>query len=104
MSAEDGGLSSGVAPRNFKSKLEEALTAKQEFEAKSVTLEDRVKKLEEENTTLKTQVLHMLHCKIYGLQYFPCGITSTFPRKCGHIIEVVFGEGENLKSFIVVTQ
>ena len=40
------GVASGVAPRHFKSKLEEALTAKQESEAKVGALEDKVKQYE----------------------------------------------------------
>ena len=50
------GAASGVAPRQFKSKLEEALTAKQESEAKVATLEEKVKQYETEITDLKTRV------------------------------------------------
>ena len=57
---EEDGLSaegsSGVGPRNFKSKLEEALTAKQEMEAKATSLEAKVKQYETENAALKQKV------------------------------------------------
>ena len=47
---------SGVGPRNFKSKLEDALTAKQEMEAKATTMEAKVKAYEAEITDLKQKV------------------------------------------------
>ena len=46
----------GVAPRQFKSKLEEALTAKQESDAKVSTLEAKVKQYETELTEIKEKV------------------------------------------------
>ena len=44
------------APRHFKSKLEEALTAKQEFEAKVATLDEKVKQYEAEVADLRLRV------------------------------------------------
>ena len=44
------------APRHFKSKLEEALTAKQEFEAKVSTLDEKVKQYEAEIADLRLRV------------------------------------------------
>lgn len=44
-----------AAPRHFKSKLEDAITAKQEFEARVETLEEKVKLYEQENAELKQQ-------------------------------------------------
>ncbi len=55
-SLEEGSNTVGVAPRQFKSKLEEALTAKQEFEAKVVSLEHKVKQYETEMGELKEKV------------------------------------------------
>ncbi len=46
----------GVAPRQFKSKLEEALTAKQEADAKVTTLEGKVQAYEVELRDLKDKV------------------------------------------------
>ena len=46
----------GVAPRQFKSKLEEALTAKQESDAKVSTLEAKVKQYETELNEIKERV------------------------------------------------
>lgn len=54
-SLEEGG-GSGPTPRNFKNKLEDALTAKQESEAKVGTLESKVQQYEQEITDLKTKV------------------------------------------------
>jgi len=45
-----------TAPRHFKSKLEEALTAKQEFEAKVSTLDEKVKQYEAEIAELRLRV------------------------------------------------
>ena len=45
-SMETGSISSGIAPRQFKSKLEEALTAKQESEAKVAALQEKIGLLE----------------------------------------------------------
>ena len=44
------------APRHFKSKLEEALTAKHEYEAKFSTLEEKVKQYEAEIADLRLRV------------------------------------------------
>ena len=55
-SNDEHSLTSGVAPRQFKNKLEEALTAKQEFEAKNATLENKVKTYEVEIQELKGKV------------------------------------------------
>ncbi|ELU08897.1 hypothetical protein CAPTEDRAFT_225699 [Capitella teleta] len=56
-SHDDGGsLGGGVAPRHFKNKLEEALTAKQESDAKLSTLEDKCKQYETELNEIKTKV------------------------------------------------
>jgi len=51
------------APRHFKSKLEEALTAKQEFEAKVSTLHEKVKQYEAEIADLRLRV----RCRNYGV-------------------------------------
>jgi len=53
--SEDG-TSVSSAPRHFKSKLEEALTAKQEFEAKVSTLDEKVKQYEAEIADLRLRV------------------------------------------------
>lgn len=45
-----------AAPRQFRSKLEEALTAKQEFEAKVATLNEKVKQYETEIAELRLRV------------------------------------------------
>ena len=55
-SVEEGSSYGGVAPRHFKNKLEEALTAKQESEAKLTTLEEKVKQYEAELMDIKTKV------------------------------------------------
>ena len=54
-SSEDG-TSISSAPRHFKSKLEEALTAKQEFEARVSTLDEKVKQYEAEIADLRLRV------------------------------------------------
>lgn len=54
--SDENSLTSGVAPRDFKSKLEEALTAKQEFEARVATLDNKVKAYEAEVADLKERV------------------------------------------------
>ena len=51
---EDGDMV--AAPRGFKSKLEDALTAKQEAEARVTSLEERLQASEEKNTTLQEKV------------------------------------------------
>jgi diaphanous 2 len=56
MAGGDGGGGGGAAPRNFKNKLEEALTAKQESEARAVSLEEKLKLAETENAELKAKV------------------------------------------------
>jgi len=48
------------APRHFRSKLEEALTAKQEFEAKVSTLDEKVKQYEAEIADLRLRVRFLL--------------------------------------------
>ena len=53
--ATEGGGGMG-APRNFKNKLEEALTAKQESDARAISLEEKLKQAEAENAELKTKV------------------------------------------------
>ena len=53
---EGEGLAGAVAPRQFKSKLEEALTAKQEADAKVSTLEEKLKQYESETADLKGRV------------------------------------------------
>jgi len=53
--SEDGSLVSS-APRHFRSKMEEALTAKQESEAKLVTLSDKVKQYEAEIADLRQRI------------------------------------------------
>ncbi len=55
-SLEEGSAVAGVAPRQFKSKLEEALTAKQEADAKVTTLESKVQAYEVELRDLKDKV------------------------------------------------
>ena len=55
-SLEEGSAVAGVAPRQFKSKLEEALTAKQESDAKVSTLEAKVQQYETELTEIKEKV------------------------------------------------
>ena len=50
-----------TAPRQFRSKLEEALTAKQEFEAKVSTLDEKVKLYEAEINDLKLRVSSVFH-------------------------------------------
>ena len=52
-SMETGSISSGIAPRQFKSKLEEALTAKQESEAKVAALQEKIGQLESGTGPLK---------------------------------------------------
>jgi len=52
---EDGSTGS-LAPRLFKSKLEDAITMKQESEAKVATLEEKVKRYEVEIAELKQRV------------------------------------------------
>jgi len=54
--AYDDSGSMSAAPRHFRSKLEEALTAKQEFEAKVSTLNEKVKLYEAEINDLKLRV------------------------------------------------
>ena len=54
-SSEDG-TSMSTAPRHFRSKLEEALTAKQESEAKVTTLSEKVAQYEAEIIELKQRV------------------------------------------------
>ena len=56
-SVEDGAISS-VAPRQFKSKLEEALTAKQESEAKVATLMAKLQQYETDVKDYKHKVWH----------------------------------------------
>jgi len=51
------------APRHFRSKLEEALTAKQEFEAKVSTLAEKVKQYEAEIAELRLRVM-FLSCDV----------------------------------------
>ena len=53
---EEGSAVAGVAPRQFKSKLEEALTAKQESDAKVTTLEGKVQQYEAELADIKLKV------------------------------------------------
>ena len=56
-SLEMGGSgSTGMAPRQFKSKLEDALTAKQESEAKVAALEEKIAQLESGMGHLKDKV------------------------------------------------
>ena len=57
----EGESTNNLAPRKFKNKLEEALTAKQEMEAKVTTLEAKVKMYEAENAELKQKVLEFSH-------------------------------------------
>jgi len=62
------------APRHFKSKLEEALTAKQEFEAKVSTLDEKVKQYEAEIADLRLRVrcfhcFHSIHLGLTGTYY-----------------------------------
>jgi peptidoglycan hydrolase CwlO-like protein len=54
--ASDENSSISAAPRHFRSKLEEALTAKQEFEAKVATLNEKVKQYEAEIAELRLRV------------------------------------------------
>ena len=54
VTGEGGG--GGAAPRNFKNKLEEALTARQESDARAASLEEKLKQAETENTDLKQKV------------------------------------------------
>ena len=55
-SMEMGSGSSGMAPRQFKSKLEDALTAKQESEAKVAALQEKITQLESGMGNLKDKV------------------------------------------------
>ena len=62
---EESSAVAGVAPRQFKSKLEEALTAKQESEAKVASLENKVKQYESEVGELKERVWNLVdHLKL----------------------------------------
>ena len=63
-SVEDSAIS-GVAPRQFKSKLEEALTAKQESEAKVSTLENKLKQYEAEVNEYKSKVIWNMDISMY---------------------------------------
>jgi len=53
-SQQSGG---GSSHRSFKSQLDKALTARQEAEAKVVTLEEKVKQYEAENSEMKQKVM-----------------------------------------------
>ena len=53
-----------LAPSHLKSKLEEAITAKQELEAKVAMLEEKVKRYEEENAELKQLVIAIYETKL----------------------------------------
>jgi len=66
--SEDG-TSVSSAPRHFKSKLEEALTAKQEFEAKVSTLDEKVKQYEAEIADLRLRVSVLIVVTQYMLKY-----------------------------------
>ena len=70
-SMEEGSSHGGVAPRHFKNKLEEAITAKQESEAKVATLEDKVKQYEAELTDMKTKVGDNFSTVAYILEKYP---------------------------------
>ncbi|KAI0214816.1 diaphanous related formin [Lamellibrachia satsuma] len=60
-SMEMGSGSSGMAPRQFKSKLEDALTAKQESEAKVAALQEKITQLESGMGNLKDKVTGDVH-------------------------------------------
>ena len=59
--AGDNGTSSSGWSNASKKKIEEALTAKQEADAKAFTLEEKLKIIETENAELKLKVSHVLH-------------------------------------------
>lgn len=54
-SSEEGGIMS-LAPRLLKAKLEDALTSKQEFEARMATMDEKLKQKDTEISDLKLRV------------------------------------------------
>lgn len=69
-SEEGGGMS--LAPRLLKTKLEDALTLKQEFEARVATMEEKLKKRDCELSDLKIRVIMSLRqdIRLYWQQFF----------------------------------
>lgn len=58
--------------------METALTAKQESEARAMTLEEKVKQYEQEITDMKEKVLYdwLMFIKKFGKQKFECSLST----------------------------
>jgi len=74
--SQGGSRESSTAHRHFKSKLEEALTAKQEFEAKMTSMDEKMKLLESENVEMKQKVSNSIPV---------CSFTCMFTYFCVHL-------------------
>lgn len=61
-----GGGAMSLAPRLYKAKLEDAITAKQEFEARVETMETKLKQQETEISNLRLRVISFVF--FYNLQ------------------------------------
>lgn len=67
-SSEEGGIMS-LAPRLLKAKLEDALTSKQEFEARMATMDEKLKQKDIEISDLKLHVWTQVPFTVWRIRH-----------------------------------
>lgn len=71
-----GGGAMSLAPRLYKAKLEDAITAKQEFEAKAETMDAKLKQQETEISNLRLRVISFGFCLLFNSLNNFCNVVA----------------------------